>query len=74
MRRLRVYYDYFARREETLYVCFIVHLMDRCDFTSLSIIFQSYQDYRRVIIQVVCNGTLPSAGIEPGTAGAAGQR
>ena len=42
-----------------------------CDFTSFSTVFQSYQDYERLIMKGLCNGApitvqkiLPRAGIE----------
>ena len=44
-----------------------------CDFTSFSIVFQTYQDDGRLIMKAVCNGTpftvekiSPRAGIELG--------
>ena len=52
-----------------------------CDFTSFSIVFQSYQDDKRLIMKAVCNGTpfklekiLSRAGIELVTARSVGQR
>ena len=51
-----------------------------CNFTSLSKVFQSYQDDGQMIMKSCVNGTpfmaekiLPLAGLEPGTARSVGQ-
>ena len=52
-----------------------------CDLMSFSTVFQSYQEYRQMIMKFECNGTLftvekisPRAGLKLGTARSVGQR